>query len=285
MLITSSLALNACGSGASGDTKSNATPSNPMTNLNLPSGGKPANWKLVWSDEFSQTGLPDASKWLFDTERNKAGWYNHELQYYATERLENSQISGGKLIITARKEKLNTNADYGGQSYTSARLLSRGKASWTYGFFEIRAKLPCGLGTWPAIWMLGNKGTWPDDGEIDIMEHVGKNKGQILGSAYTNFYNWANGTGNTKSTTIADACDNFHNYQLYWDENQLAIGVDDHYYFQFINPKTGDVKKWPFDHPQYLILNLAIGGDLGGAVDDMIFPSKFEIDYVRVYQK
>ena len=152
-------------------------------------------------------------------------------------------------------------------------------------FFEIRAKLPCGLGTWPAIWMLGTKGAWPDDGEIDIMEHVGKNKGQILGSAYSNYYNWANGTGNTKNTTVADACDAFHNYQLYWDADQLAIGVDGKYYFQFVNAKTGDYKKWPFDQPQYLLLNLAIGGDLGGAVDDNIFPSKFEIDYVRVYQK
>ena len=292
MLTLLTTTLCACGGGASSaNSASNNTATTPVVTTPVftapafPTGGKPANWKLAWSDEFEQTGLPDASKWVFDTARNKEGWYNHELQYYAKDRLENARVADGKLTITARKEKLSSAPDYGGQAYSSARLLTNGKASWTYGFFEIRAKLPCGLGTWPAIWMLGTKGTWPDDGEIDIMEHVGKTKGQILGSAYTNFYNWANGTGNTKSTTVSDACDNFHNYQLYWDDQQLAIGVDDRYYFQFVNPKTGDYKKWPFDSPQYLILNLAIGGDLGGPVDDNIFPSQFEVEYVRVYQK
>lgn len=284
----------ACGGGSSSantpTTPTSTTPTTPTTTPTtpspaLPAGGIPANWKLVWADEFDRDGLPDSSKWDYDTERNKAGWFNNELQYYSRARLENAAVSKGVLTITALKERLTSAADYGGQAYTSARLLSRGKASWTYGFFEIRAKLPCGLGTWPAIWMLGTKGAWPDDGEIDIMEHVGKNKGQILGSAYSNYYNWANGTGNTKSTTVADACDAFHNYQLYWDADQLAIAVDGKYYFQFVNAKTGDYKKWPFDQPQYLLLNLAIGGDLGGTVDDTIFPSKFEIDYVRVYQK
>jgi len=281
--------LSACG-GGSGTNPTTPAVSTPVVTTPtvstpaLPVAGKPAGWKLVWSDEFDQTGLPSADKWMFDTERNKAGWFNNERQYYSKDRLENARIADGKLTITALKEQLSSAPDYGGQAYTSARLLTRGKASWTYGFFEIRAKLPCGLGTWPAIWTLGTKGAWPDDGEIDIMEHVGKNKGQILGSAYSNFYNWANGTGNTKATTVNDACDVFHNYQLYWDQNQLAIAVDDKYYFQFVNAKTGDYKKWPFDQPQYLILNLAIGGDLGGAVDDSIFPSKFEIEYVRVYQ-
>jgi beta-glucanase (GH16 family) len=286
--------INACGGGSGGNTNSNAASNTPANNTGsntpsgtpaLPTGGVPANWKLVWADEFEGNGLPDSSKWRFDTVRNKAGWFNNELQYYADARLENAAVGNGKLTITALKEKLTSAADYGGQSYTSARLLTNGKASWTYGFFEIRAKLPCGLGTWPAIWMLGTKGAWPDDGEIDIMEHVGKNKGQILGSAYSAYYNWASGTGNTKSTTVADACDVFHNYQLYWDTDQLAIAVDGKYYFQFVNPKNGDYKKWPFDQPQYLILNLAIGGDLGGPVDDSIFPSKLEIEYVRVYQK
>lgn len=281
--------LSACGGGSGTNTTPPAisTPvvTTPTVNtLALPAAGKPAGWKLVWSDEFDQAGLPSGDKWMFDTERNKAGWYNNERQYYSKDRLENAHVADSKLTITALKEQLSSAPDFGGQAYTSARLLTRGKASWTYGFFEIRAKLPCGLGTWPAIWMLGTKGAWPDDGEIDIMEHVGKNKGQILGSAYSNFYNWANGTGNTKATTVNDACDVFHNYQLYWDQHQLAIAVDDKYYFQFVNAKTGDYKKWPFDQPQYLILNLAIGGDLGGAVDDSIFPSKFEIEYVRVYQ-
>ena len=151
----------------------------------LPVAGVPAGWKLVWSDEFNTDGLPDARKWDYDTVRNKAGWYNDELQYYARERAENARVADGTLIITALKEKMTGAPDYGGQSYTSARLLTRGKADWTYGFFEIRAKLPCGLGTWPAIWMLGQGADWPLVGEIDIMEHVGKKPGEVLGTVHT----------------------------------------------------------------------------------------------------
>lgn len=285
------LSLNACGGGGANVNANTVSSNSPnvvttpaFTPPSLPKAGIPNNWKLVWADEFDQAGLPDNAKWNYDVERNKAGWHNNELQYYSKERLENSQVKAGNLLITALKEQLINAPDYGGQAYTSARLLTRGKASWTYGFFEIRARFSCGFGTWPAIWMLGTKGTWPDDGEIDIMEHVGKNKGQILGSAYSNYYNWAAGRGNTKATTIADACDNFHLYQLYWDKDQLAIAVDGNYYFQFANQKDGDYKKWPFDQPQYLILNLAIGGDLGGPVSDSALPATMEVDYVRVYQ-
>lgn len=288
VIISSICAMTACGGGSSATAVPpvNVTPPTPVTPTvpAMPGGGKPAGWKQVWADEFDQDGLPDASKWDYDTSRNQAGWFNNERQYYSRDRLENARVSNGKLIISALKEKLMNAVDYGGQSYTSARLLTRGKASWTYGFFEIRAKFSCGLGTWPAIWMLGTKGVWPDDGEIDIMEHVGKDKGQILGSAYSAAYNWNVGTGNTKKTTVSDACDAFHNYQLRWDQDQLVIGVDDKYYFQFVNPKDNDYRKWPFSNPQYLLLNLAIGGDLGGPVDDSIFPAQMEIDYVRIYQ-
>lgn len=248
-------------------------------------GGKPANWTLAWSDEFDVDGLPNPAKWDYDTSRNPPpGWYNHELQYYARDRAENARVEGGRLIITARKESLTSAADYGGQRYTSARLLTRGKASWTYGFMEVRAKLPCGLGTWPAIWMLGTKGAWPDDGEIDIMEHVGKNPGQILGSIHTRANNWTLGTQKTRTTTVSDACTAFHNYQLTWTADKILIGVDDVNYFEYANPKTGDYGQWPFDNPQFLILNIAIGGDLGGAVDDSIFPVQMEVEHVRVYQ-
>ena len=292
LIIVSALSISACGGGSS-----TSTPTPPVVVVPppvvvtppatpaIPSGGIPTGWKQVWADEFDKDGLPDSSKWDYDTERNKAGWFNNEKQYYSRDRLENARVANGKLIITALKEKLTNAADYGGQAYTSSRMLTRGKASWTYGFFEIRAKFSCGLGTWPAIWMLGTKGVWPDDGEIDIMEHVGKNKGQILGSAYSAAYNWNVGTGNTKQTTVSDACDAFHNYQLRWDETQLNIGVDDKYYFQFVNSNDGDYRKWPFLNPQFLILNLAIGGDLGGPVDDSIFPATMEVEYVRVYQK
>lgn len=259
-----------------------ASPS--MTAPVYPAGGVPAGWKLVWSDEFNVDGLPDAAKWDFDTGRNKLGWHNNELQYYARGRLENSRVAEGKLIISALKEKLANEADYGGQSYTSARLRTKGKAEWTYGFYEIRAKLPCGLGTWPAIWMLGQAGDWPLQGEIDIMEHVGKKQGEVLGTVHTAAYNHRINTQKGATVMVPDACDAFHNYQLKWDADQIVIGVDNKYFFRFVNPRDGDVRKWPFSAPEYLILNLAIGGDLGGPVDDAIFPLKMEVDYVRVYQ-
>jgi beta-glucanase (GH16 family) len=250
----------------------------------VPAGGAPAGWKLVWADEFNNDGLPDVAKWDFDTGRNKLGWHNNELQYYSRDRLENSRVADGKLIITARKERMASAADDGGQAYTSARLYTKGKAEWTYGYYEIRAKLPCGLGTWPAIWMLGRGSDWPLPGEIDIMEHVGKKKGEVLGTVHTAAYNHRIGTQKGATTMVPDACDAFHTYQLKWDAEQIAIGVDNKYYFEFVNPKDGDVRKWPFDSPQHLILNVAIGGDLGGPVDDAIFPLQMEIDYVRVYQ-
>jgi beta-glucanase (GH16 family) len=132
-------------------------------------------------------------------------------------------VLGGNLIITARKESLTTAADYSGQSYTSARLLTSGKASWTYGFFEVRAKLPCSLGTWPAIWMLGTKGIWPDDGEIDLMEQRGgsaTDKTVVLGTIHNRAYNYFNGllgVGQGSSKLVGNACSNFHSYQLLWD--------------------------------------------------------------------
>jgi beta-glucanase (GH16 family) len=248
-------------------------------------GGLPANYKLVWADEFDTDGLPDPAKWGYDTAANQTGWYNNEKQYYAAGRLENTRVSGGKLIIQARKERLTSAADYGGQDYTSGRLLTRGRHDWTYGFMEVRAKLPCGLGTWPAIWMLGYKGAWPNNGEIDIMEHVGKRKGEVLGTVHTGAYNHKIGTQKGSAITVADACDTFHNYQLTWDSDHIAIGVDNKNFFNFTNASDGDNAKWPFSHPQYMLLNLAIGGDLGGAVDNAIFPVQMEVDYVRVYQK
>ena len=276
-------ALSACGGGA-GNAPATTPPVVVPAAPALPAGGIPSGWKLAWADEFNVDGLPDAQKWDYDTSRNKLGWFNNELQYYARDRPENARVAAGKLIIAARKEKLTGAPDYGGQSYTSTRMLTRGKADWTYGFFEIRAKLPCGLGTWPAIWMLGQVGDWPLQGEIDIMEQVGKKPGEVLGTVHTGAYNHTLGTQKGAATTVADACGAFHNYQLRWDGEQIAIGVDGKYYFQFVNPKDGDVRKWPFSTPQYLLLNLAIGGDLGGPVDDAIFPVQMEVDYVRVYQ-
>lgn len=289
MLTLSALScLASCGSGGAGNISvpvvAPVTMKPSPSVAPLPVAGVPAGWKLVWSDEFNTDGLPDARKWDYDTARNKAGWYNDELQYYARERADNARVADGKLIITALKEKLTGASDYGGQAYTSARLLTRGKADWTYGFFEIRAKLPCGLGTWPAIWMLGQGADWPLVGEIDIMEHVGKKPGEVLGTVHTAAFNHTIGTQKGATTTVPDACGAFHNYQLKWDADQLAIGVDGSYFFHFVNAKDGDLRKWPFSAPQHLLLNVAIGGQLGGPVDDAIFPVRMEVDYVRVYQ-
>jgi beta-glucanase (GH16 family) len=247
--------------------------------------------RLVWSDEFNADGLPDSGKWGYDTERNQLGWYNNELQYYASNRLENATVQGGSLFITARKENLTTVQDYGGQGYTSARMITRGKANWTYGFFEVRAKLPCSLGTWPAIWMLGTGGAWPEDGEIDLMEQRGgsaADKTVVLGTIHTRAYNYFNGTlgvGQGSSRSVSDACINFHSYQLIWDESKVAIGVDGVTYFTYTKPTPSDATTWPFDNPQYLILNLAMGGDLGGAVPIGFVSDQMVVDYVRVYQK
>lgn len=247
-----------------------------------------AGWNLVWSDEFNIDGQPDASKWDYDTDRNRIGWFNGELQYYARDRAENAKVEGGSLIITARRESLTSARDYGGQNYTSARLVTRGKASWTYGVVEVRAKLPCGGGTWPAIWSLGTGGRWPEDGEIDIMEQTGANKGQVLGSIHTRAYNYYNsslGVGQGSSRTVSDACKAFHKYQLTWDASALTIGVDGTNYFTYTKAAGAANDRWPFDNPQYLLLNLAVGGSLGGAVDSVSFPNRMEVDYVRVYQR
>jgi beta-glucanase (GH16 family) len=245
-------------------------------------------WTLVWSDEFNVPGLPDTSKWDYDTERNRVGWFNNELQYYARDRLQNARVENGRLIITARRERMSGAPDDGGQAYTSARLVTRGKASWTYGFMEVRAKLPCSAGTWPAIWMLGTGGRWPDDGEIDLMEQTGWDKTQVLGTVHTRAYNYFNGSlgvGRGASTRVADACTAFHNYQVTWTPQHIQIGVNGQVYSVFDNPGTGDRTRWPFDQPQYLILNIAMGGSLGGAVPTSFSADQMEVDYVRVYQK
>lgn len=256
----------------------------PVTPAVSPTSNAPSGYKLVWADEFATDGLPDSAKWNYDTEANRTGWYNNELQYYAPARLENSRVSAGKLIIAARKEALTSAADYGGQAYTSARLVTRDRANWTYGFFEVRAKLPCGRGTWPAIWMLGTSDVpHPANGEIDIMEQVGKSPASIEATIYT-AATGAMGGGISAATKIGDACTAFHNYQMTWTIDAIVIGVDNQPYFRYDNP-TNRADAWPFDKPQYLILNLAIGGDMGGPVDNTIFPVQMEVEHVRVYQK
>jgi beta-glucanase (GH16 family) len=271
------MALGGCGGGSAALADEVASPAQYAVPLTIPQG-----YVLAWSDEFDTSGLPDASHWQYDTGRNKVGWHNHELQYYSNGRPENSEVRNGKLVITARKESLSDQADWGGQQYSSARLITASKKEWTYGFFEIRAKLPCGKGTWPAIWMLGSQGAWPAGGELDIMEQVGSNPARVFSTVHTTSGSGASGVG--EAVQVTDACQAFHNYQMDWTAQQIRFGVDGKTHLIYKNPGSGK-DKWPFDSPQFMILNLAIGGDLGGTVDDDIFPVRMEVDYVRVYQR
>jgi len=235
---------------------------------------------MVWNDEFSTAGLPDQTKWGYDVGGN--GWGNNELQYYSSNRLENARIENGYLTIEARKEV------YEGKEYTSARLVSTNKGDWLYGRFEVRAKLPGGKGTWPAIWMLPTNwvyGNWPSSGEIDIMEYVGYDPTNVHGSIHTEAYNHVIGTQKTSTYVVADAETAYHNYAIEWTSEKVDFFVDNVLYFSFANEHK-DYKYWPFDQPFHLILNLAVGGNWGGAqgVDPNIWPQNMSVDYARVFQ-
>jgi beta-glucanase (GH16 family) len=246
-------------------------------------------YSIVWADEFTIDGLPDPSNWRYDTHRNRQGWYNDEQQYYAAARSENSRVENGRLIIEARRERMGLIRfpDWGRQRYTSARLYTHGVRAWTYGFFEIRAQLACGVGIWPAFWMLpeDQAAGWPRGGEIDIMEHVGHAPGEINQSIHTEAYNHIRNTHRTARFRVDDACSAMHRYQLLWTPNFILAGVDDQPRFYF--PRAaGDRSRWPFDQPMHLLLNVAVGGSWGGqeGIRADAFPARFEIDYVRVYQ-
>lgn len=236
--------------------------------------------QLVWSDEFEGNGGIDTTKWAFRIGGH--GWGNNELQYY-TDRPENARREDGKLIIEAIKE------DYKNRSYTSARLVTRGKQSWMHVRLEARAKLPSGVGTWPAIWMLGeNIKTvgWPRCGEIDIMEHVGYAPDSIYGTVHTDAFNHVEGTQDGGFTTAEDLETAFHVYFIDWTGEKIDFGMDDEVYFTFHKRPDATFAEWPFDDPHYLLLNIAVGGNWGGemGVDEKIWPQQMEIDWVRVYQ-
>jgi len=248
----------------------------------------PASWKLVWSDEFNSPGLPDPSKWGYDVGGH--GWGNKELQNYTDRRKENARVENGVLIIEARRD------GSAAQPYSSARLVTKNKSDWTYGRFEVRAKLPSGRGTWPAIWMLPTQRSyganyWPDNGEIDIMEHVGYDPDVIHGSAHTKAYYHSINTEKTGKTKVETARSGFNTYAVEWTPEEIRWYVNDRQYFKFSNERlsnpAADYKQWPFDKPFHLLLNLAVGGNWGGAqgVDDSIWPQRMEIDYIRVYQQ
>jgi beta-glucanase (GH16 family) len=257
----------------------------------------PRGWEPVWADEFDTPGLPNPARWDYEEGLIR----NHELQYYTRARKENARVEDGMLVIEARKERFK-NPKYDPKArdrnwknsreiaeYTCASVITKGKASWTFGRFEIRAKLPTGRGTWPAIWTLGtnfDKVSWPACGEIDIMENVGFDPDVIHANVHTTKYNHVLNTHKGSKITVAKPYADFHVYAMEWHRDRLDFFVDDRKYFTF--QKEGDAKDvWPFDEPQYLLLNIAVGGDWGGqkGIDDAIFPQKLVVDYVRVYRR
>ena len=247
-------------------------------------------WLLVWFDEFDGAGIDD-EKW------NKLlwrpGWVNNESQAY-TDRDTNLFIRDGKLVIRGLIEPGYAGTDYSGTDYvadfTSGRVNTAGLASWTYGKFDIRAKLPKGNGSWPAIWMLGSNIStvgWPHCGEIDIMEHVGHDDGNIHASIHTTDFNHMIGTQKSGQVIVPTATDSFHVYSLEWDSTYIRYLINDDPYFFIYNDSNGDENKWPFNNPHYIILNLAIGGDWGGAqgIDNSAFPMEMEVDFIQVFKK
>ena len=242
---------------------------------------KPAKMQLVWSEEFSYTGLPDTNKWNYDIGAGDWGWGNNELQYYTKDSIGNARVENGLLTIELKKQSI------GDRKYSSARLVTKGKGDWIYGRIDVRAKLPKGLGTWPAIWMLGSTTPlkWPDDGEIDIMEHVGYNPGVVHATVHTKSFNHIIGNQKTNTILVPDFETKFHVYSVFWNKDSVNILLDNESYYSFKNQGTGK-DAWPFDAPMHLILNIAFGGNWGGkeGINDLLLPAKMEIDYVRVYQ-
>ncbi|MFN4242542.1 MAG: family 16 glycosylhydrolase [Tepidisphaerales bacterium] len=247
---------------------------------------RPRDYVLVFEDTFDRGDRPDPAHWRFEYGFLR----NREAQFY-TDRPENVRIENGVLVIEARRERFPTGrTDADGKpafaEYTSGSIETR--HAWTYGFIEVRAKIPSGRGTWPAIWTLGSnirEVGWPACGEIDIMEHVGHDPNRLHGTIHTAAYNHAKGTQRGASFPIDQPHTDFHVYAVHWTPDGITFFFNDTPYFHFPNERKTEAE-WPFDKPQYLKLNLAIGGVWGGqkGIDDTAFPHRFEIDYVRVYQ-
>ncbi|MCG2460653.1 glycoside hydrolase family 16 protein [Flavobacteriaceae bacterium F89] len=252
-------------------------------------------YTLVWADEFDYNGRPDPAKWTYEMGQRR----NHEKQYY-TDSLKNARVENGNLIIEGHKTRfLNPNfvdtndADWKQNQkyldYTSASISTEHLAEWKYGIIEVKAKLPKGVGQWPAIWMLGkniDQVGWPKSGEIDIMEQVGYEPEVVHGTVHTETYNHTKGTQKGQTVFIDNPYDEFHVFAVEWTPEKIDFLLDGKVYFVFNNDNKSE-NEWPFDQPFYLKLNIAIGGDWGGiqGIDDSVFPQKMTVDYVRVYQK
>jgi beta-glucanase (GH16 family) len=252
-----------------------------ITQINCHSLHNRVSKNLLWSDEFNTNGLPNPNIWSYDVGGH--GWGNGELQYYTENRMENARVENGYLVIEAKKEEMQ------GKKYTSARLVTRDKKPILYGRIEVKAKLPQGVGTWPAIWMLGQnikQVGWPLSGEIDIMEHVGYDPNKVHGSIHTKDYNHIAKTQVTANRMVTDVSGQFHVYALEWRADRIDFFIDAEKFLTFSKEANAQAPQWPFDKEAYLLLNVAIGGFWGGAkgVDESILPQKMLVDYVRVYQ-
>jgi beta-glucanase (GH16 family) len=233
-------------------------------------------WRPVWSEEFQDPPAPSPARWTYEHGMLR----NHELQYY-TDRRENARVEGGQLVITARHEP------WEGAGYTSASLTTRGRFSFTYGKLEIRAKIPTGRGTWPALWLLPESGAlrWPHGGEIDLMENIGCDPQKLHFTVHTGAFNHVLKTQRSKAVVLDRPWDDFHRYGLLWTHERLEFFLDGEKVSEFANDGQGN-EHWPFDSPMVIIMNLAIGGAWGGqkGVDESIFPVEYRISYVRVWQ-
>ena len=242
----------------------------------------PEQYTLVWSDEFNETEI-DLSKWTFETGNGNWGWGNGEHQYY-TSREENAFIDDGKLVIQALYE------NYNGFNYTSARMKTANQGDWLYGKIKARIKVPTGDGTWPAFWMMPTSsvyGGWPNSGEMDIMEHYGCDnlENHPAATVHNITYNWNGGIPPTSyEEYIPTATSDFHDYELEWTETELKFSIDGNWIGSYYNINSG-WQQWPYDQEFYIILNLAIGSHfMGCETENNLFPQRYEIDYVRVYQ-
>jgi beta-glucanase (GH16 family) len=248
----------------------------------------PEGYSLVWADEFDNApnGLPNA-EWWFET--GGSGWGNNEPQYYVDKIRGNdtvAKVNDGILTITAFK--LPTPFTDSGKQFDIISARMNTVKAWKYGYFEARIKVPGGRGTWAAFWMMPEDfHAWPLDGEIDIMEYVGYRPDVAQASTHCKAYNHAEGNGKTGTHNAPGAERKFYTYGLLWTENEIVAFIDGKEYFRFENDHRNNKETWPFNAPFYLKLNLAIGGNWGGqeGIDPDIFPSRYEIDYVKVYQK
>ena len=249
-----------------------------------PGADGPAGWRLTFSDEFDGAAgaAPDPAIWGYDVGGN--GWGNNELEFY-TNRRENSALDGnGHLVITARAEA------YMGRNYTSARLLTKGKFEQAYGRFETRAQIPGGQGLWPAFWALGNdidQVSWPTCGEIDIMENIGREPGVNHGTLHGPGYSGGGGlSGKYTLPGGAALSADFHTFAIEWEQNAIRFYVDDHLYETRTPADVPAGDRWVYDHPFFLLLNVAVGGAFPGNPDaTTVFPQTMTVDYVRVYAR